>query len=156
VVLPYGKVVDVNASSYPDLFKVLKGGGNNFGVITRFDLLTFPNGNSYGYGGVIAYPMSTRDANLKVFSDLSQNQDIYSSFTTGFYYSDGAWIATNNLYYTKNDTTKWAAYNAITPQYENTLRTATMSSMAREAGTPIPPATRYITSIIFTSHRNSH
>jgi hypothetical protein len=133
----------VNSTSYSDLFLVLKGGNNNFGIITRFDLKTFPNGNSLGYGGVLAYPISTRDANFQVFSNLSQNQDVYSSFETGIYYSGGSWIVTNNLYYTKEDTTKWSDYNAITPQYVNTLRVANMSSMAAEAGGPTP-ATRYV------------
>jgi hypothetical protein len=134
----------VNSASYPDLFLVLKGGGNNFGIVTRFDLRTFANGNSFGYGGVIAYPISTKDANLAVYSGLSPNQDIDASFSTGFYYSGGTWIVTNNVFYTKPDTTQWSGYNAITLQFENTLRVANVSSLAAEAGAPAP-ATRYVT-----------
>ncbi|WP_127818751.1 FAD-binding oxidoreductase [Microbacterium sp. CPCC 204701] len=32
-----GDVVEVSASSHPDLFWALRGGGGNFGVVTRFD-----------------------------------------------------------------------------------------------------------------------
>ncbi|TKA64294.1 hypothetical protein B0A49_10745, partial [Cryomyces minteri] len=41
VVLPHGKIVNANANSHPDLFLALKGGSNNFGIVTRFDFKTF-------------------------------------------------------------------------------------------------------------------
>lgn len=42
VVLADGKVVTASASENPDLWRVLKGGGNNFGIVTRFTLRSFP------------------------------------------------------------------------------------------------------------------
>ncbi|KAK7738314.1 hypothetical protein SLS53_006122 [Cytospora paraplurivora] len=42
VVLASGKVVYASATSNRDLWLALKGGSNNFGIITRFDLKTFP------------------------------------------------------------------------------------------------------------------
>lgn len=136
----------MNSGSYPDLFLALKGGNNNFGIVTRFDLKTFANGNSLGYGGVLAYPISTLDANLQVYSALSPNQDPLASFSTGVYYTGGSWIVTNNVFYTKPDSTKWSGYAAITPQYENTLRIANVSSLAAEAGAA-GPTLRYVTII---------
>ncbi|RYO82820.1 hypothetical protein DL766_006238 [Monosporascus sp. MC13-8B] len=41
VVLADGSIVEANATTNPDLFQVLKGGSNNFGIVTRFDLRTF-------------------------------------------------------------------------------------------------------------------
>ncbi|EED23504.1 FAD binding domain protein [Talaromyces stipitatus ATCC 10500] len=41
-VLADGKVVTASASENPDLWRVLKGGGNNFGIVTRFTLRSFP------------------------------------------------------------------------------------------------------------------
>lgn len=32
-----GAIIQVNATSYSDLFVGLKGGGNNFGIVTRYD-----------------------------------------------------------------------------------------------------------------------
>lgn len=48
-----GTVVAVTESSDPDLFLSLKGGMNNFGIVTRFTLKTFPQGQIWG--GLITY-----------------------------------------------------------------------------------------------------
>lgn len=37
-----GTIVDANFESNSDLFWALKGGGPNFGIVTRFDLYTIP------------------------------------------------------------------------------------------------------------------
>ena len=42
IVLADGSIVDANATSNSDLFKALKGGGMNFGIVTRFDMLAIP------------------------------------------------------------------------------------------------------------------
>src|SRR5580704_4138883 len=36
LVLASGEVIEVNESSHPDLFWALRGGGGNFGIVTRF------------------------------------------------------------------------------------------------------------------------
>ncbi|GFF89615.1 FAD binding domain protein [Aspergillus lentulus] len=43
VVLASGKVVLATASSHPDLWRALKGGSNNFGIVTRFTVRCFPS-----------------------------------------------------------------------------------------------------------------
>ncbi|KAF4457080.1 hypothetical protein F53441_868 [Fusarium austroafricanum] len=43
VVLANGTLINANKDQNPDLFLALKGGGNNFGVVTRFDLQTVPS-----------------------------------------------------------------------------------------------------------------
>ncbi|SPN99250.1 uncharacterized protein DNG_02287 [Cephalotrichum gorgonifer] len=42
VVLADGSQVSANAETNSDLFWALKGGGTNFGVVTRFDIATYP------------------------------------------------------------------------------------------------------------------
>lgn len=44
VVLASGESVNANASHHADLFAALKGGQNNFGIVTRSDLRSFPQG----------------------------------------------------------------------------------------------------------------
>jgi len=48
LVLPDGTVAEVTATSSPDLFFALKGGYNNFGIVTRFTLTAFPQGKVWG------------------------------------------------------------------------------------------------------------
>ena len=67
LVLPYGKVVNVNAST-PDLFKALKGGSNNFGVVTRFDIKSFESGPFWG--GFVVYPITTLPQQVAAFVGL--------------------------------------------------------------------------------------
>ena len=74
LVLPYGKVVNVNSSSYQDLFKALKGGSNNFGVVTRFDIKSFESGKFWG--GEIYYPLSTMPQQVAAFVGLGMSTKV--------------------------------------------------------------------------------
>ncbi|KAL4905011.1 hypothetical protein BDW74DRAFT_185452 [Aspergillus multicolor] len=42
VLLADGKLINANANENPALYRALKGGGSNFGIVTRFDLETHP------------------------------------------------------------------------------------------------------------------
>ncbi|RAH80341.1 FAD-binding domain-containing protein [Aspergillus japonicus CBS 114.51] len=42
IVLASGAIVQANATDNPSLWKALRGGGTNFGIVTRFNLPTFP------------------------------------------------------------------------------------------------------------------
>ncbi|KAF9461950.1 hypothetical protein BDZ94DRAFT_1195506 [Collybia nuda] len=42
MVLANGTIANVNASSHPDLHKALNGGSTNYGIVTRYDLATYP------------------------------------------------------------------------------------------------------------------
>ncbi|KAJ7734461.1 FAD-binding domain-containing protein [Mycena metata] len=53
LVKPNGQIVTVTATSNPDIFFGLRGGFNNFGIVTKFTLKTFKRGNVWG--GVIGY-----------------------------------------------------------------------------------------------------
>ncbi|KAI0819872.1 FAD-binding domain-containing protein [Trametes gibbosa] len=48
VVLPNGTVAAVTQASFPDLFFGLKGGFNNFGIVTKFNLTTHPQTQVWG------------------------------------------------------------------------------------------------------------
>ncbi|KAK4184379.1 hypothetical protein QBC35DRAFT_506098 [Podospora australis] len=48
LVLPNGTIVYPSSTNHPDLFKVLKGGGNNFGVVTNYKTRTYRQGSVYG------------------------------------------------------------------------------------------------------------
>jgi len=43
-----GTAINVSATSYPDLYWALRGGGNNFGIVTNFKLDAFALGQMWG------------------------------------------------------------------------------------------------------------
>ncbi|KAF8632474.1 hypothetical protein AX15_001873 [Amanita polypyramis BW_CC] len=53
LVQPDGKIVTVTENSSPDLFFGLKGGFNNFGIVTKFTMKTFPQ--THVWGGIVTY-----------------------------------------------------------------------------------------------------
>jgi hypothetical protein len=140
IVLASGKLTDVNATSLPDLFRALKGGMNNFGIVTRFDLTPFPQGEILA--GDIANPISDRDAVFKAFSDIAgaEEYDPYASLVTGLNYNSsvkGSWSIGTTAVYTKPESSP-AIYDELVaiPSTENTLHLTNLSTLANEANTP--------------------
>jgi hypothetical protein len=43
-----GLIITITQKLYPDLYWALRGGGNNFGIVTKFQLHTFPTGRMWG------------------------------------------------------------------------------------------------------------
>ncbi|KAF9024792.1 hypothetical protein BDP27DRAFT_1410908 [Rhodocollybia butyracea] len=58
LVLSNGTILNANSSSHPDLFWALKLGSSNFGIVTRFDVRTYPL-KPHVWGGIRAYPLTT-------------------------------------------------------------------------------------------------
>ena len=83
MVLSSGQVVNANAKSNPDLFKALKGGSSNFGVVTRFDLKTFKQEKLWG--DIIAYPYSATTKLVQCLQNfmtaLGKDADDYASWS---------------------------------------------------------------------------
>lgn len=72
VVLADGKIVQANRDEHVDLFKVLKGGGNNFGIVTRFDMQAFPASPDGIWDAVMTYPAEVEDEFLVAYSDFTK------------------------------------------------------------------------------------
>ncbi|KAG6839526.1 hypothetical protein C0991_001860 [Blastosporella zonata] len=68
LVKPNGDIVTVTETSDPDIFFGLRGGGNNFGIVTRFTLKTFPQGQVWGglitITGLFIHKVATATANF--------------------------------------------------------------------------------------------
>ncbi|MCJ1451511.1 hypothetical protein MMC28_001849 [Mycoblastus sanguinarius] len=69
-VLASGEVVNANASQHSDLYKALKGGGNKFGVVTRFDFKTFDFGTFWG--GLLVVPTHNSKRQLEALQDFTK------------------------------------------------------------------------------------
>ncbi|KAI8306008.1 putative FAD-linked oxidoreductase [Colletotrichum sp. SAR11_59] len=63
VVLANGTVITATSASHHDLWRSLKGGLNNLGVVTRFDMRAFPSQDAYG--GITAFSYDQAEAVLE-------------------------------------------------------------------------------------------
>ncbi|KAJ3956032.1 hypothetical protein N0V92_007429 [Colletotrichum tropicale] len=75
VVLADGSIVNANAGENTDLFRALKGGSNNFGIVTRFDMQTFAAAPGGLYGGLIFMDYEHKDAVMKQFVNLIDSNE---------------------------------------------------------------------------------
>ena len=146
VVLASGEVVNININKHRDLWTALKGGSNNFGVVTRFDLRTFVQGKFWG--GVIQYPISTAPAQITAFSNFAgtRDYDIYASLITNFAFTSAqGYGALNNIEYTKPivNPKVFQPLTSIEPQYASTMRISNLSDFANELTAFSPNGNRY-------------
>ncbi|CAL8584107.1 hypothetical protein XPA_009712 [Xanthoria parietina] len=82
VVLANGSILNANATFNTDLWWALKGGGNNFGVVTAFSLSTHPIHEVWG--GVKIYSYNNTPAVLSAMSQYQSepNKDPYANLIT--------------------------------------------------------------------------
>lgn len=72
VVLSSGEVVNASPNENKDLFWALRGGGgSNFGIVTRFDLDAFPQGNLWANNAI--YPGALNTTLIPLFINLTIN-----------------------------------------------------------------------------------
>lgn len=69
VVTAAGDVVHASATEHADLFWALRGGGGNFGVVTRFEFRLHPVGPDV-LSGLIVYPISDAKRVLQQYRDF--------------------------------------------------------------------------------------
>ncbi|KAK7696713.1 hypothetical protein SLS64_014279, partial [Diaporthe eres] len=74
VVLADGRIVEANQEIHQDLFYALKGGGNNFGIVTRFDMVTFPARDVWD--GAIVHSIDETDSIIDALVSLTDNLDV--------------------------------------------------------------------------------
>ena len=83
VVTADGKLVHASDDENPDLFWALRGGGGNFGVVTRFELQLHEV--PAVYGGPIFYPVTESETVLRFYRDAMQDAPRELSAFFGFH-----------------------------------------------------------------------
>ncbi|TGJ84033.1 hypothetical protein E0Z10_g4738 [Xylaria hypoxylon] len=75
LVLANASVVSVTESNHPDLFMALKGGGNNFGIVTSYLLQAYPQGDVWGGNLIFDATSEVSTAILAAVRDFTENYD---------------------------------------------------------------------------------
>jgi len=69
VVTADGKYLRASENEHPDLFWALRGGGGNFGIVTRFEFQLYPVGPEV-LSGLVVYPLSEAGAVLRKYREI--------------------------------------------------------------------------------------
>ncbi|OQE22999.1 hypothetical protein PENSTE_c009G04607 [Penicillium steckii] len=102
IVSASGKILNVSETSYPDLYWALRGGGNNFGLVTKFNLYTIPAPKMYG--GARTFTQNNFPQAIDAFINVANNAsvDTHAQQYIAFFSINGTNIASAELTYTKN------------------------------------------------------
>ncbi|KAI1877389.1 hypothetical protein JX265_003397 [Neoarthrinium moseri] len=106
VVLASGEVINANAKENTDLFVSLRGGGNNFAIVTRYDMRTFKQGKFWG-GTVFYFPNSFPsqvEAYVKELKDPEATDETHIMIGAGYsaaFAQISEVMCMNQVYYTK-------------------------------------------------------
>lgn len=135
-----------------DLHTALRGGSNNFGLVTRVDLEAFEQGQVWG--GTVYHDLSTIDEQLRAFSEFSSapDYDEYASLIMSFGFASGRGSAVvNNVEYTKavENPPVFAALMGI-PSLYSTVRLTGMTDLSKEQGSMAPGGLRQLSAV--TTH----
>lgn len=142
VVLANGSIVEASESQNTDLFCGLRGGSNNFGIVTRIDLKTFEQG--FVWTATIYSPLSTVDDQIRIFAELSKAEDYdeNASFFLGFGYSQSKdmTVVTNDLVYTKAvDNPPYYQGFLDQPSFFRKSSLTNMTTLSKEKANYLPP-----------------
>ncbi len=77
IVLSNGTLSNANAQTNADLFKALKGGLGNFGIVTRYDFFVYKSGPLWG--GTAFYNFSDIEKFYQPIVDLANTKDPYGT-----------------------------------------------------------------------------
>lgn len=112
----------------------LKGGSNNFGVVTSFEYTTFPQGLMWG--GLISYASTAYPQIVKAFNDFSADEatDEQAHLIAGASFMGGVEYGVTNIYYTKDVVAppSLKPFTQIQPQLVTTLGNDTLLGFVNE------------------------
>jgi hypothetical protein len=147
VVLASGEIVNANETCHSDLFRALKGGSSNFGIVTRVDLKAFPHNQIWG--GELILPAAPQIVNqtLQMVANFTEQNNHYVdagvqigvvNLANGLGFIDVALAETKGC--ENPDILK--PFFELSPNIGNTVRKRTMFDLIEEIELLQPPGYR--------------
>ncbi|KAF5871437.1 putative fad binding domain protein [Botrytis fragariae] len=152
IVLASGTLTTASATQNPDLWCALKGGSNNFGIVTRFKARSFPSTKIWS--GFLYMPSSQTSKVISAFHEVVNRVD-WDHHAAGplacFTYIQplGIQAISVNLVYTKPSENRWPEYWKISPfssmrRFWSTCKLRTLTSTTDEMNALNPPGKRQV------------
>ena len=141
--LASGEVVYATAGSSSDLWLALKGGSNNFGILTRVDVPTFEVGEVWGGIVHFNYTPEVIKAEAAAFSNFMSPDafDDAADMAMAFVFrSPATYFAGNPIYYVKPvvNPSIFQPFTSIPENTYNTLRITNISDLVFEQAGGLP------------------
>lgn len=154
VVLADGSVVEAERGYNEDLWWGLRGGSNNFGIVTSIEFATFEQGLLWST--LTLNPLTEVDNQARIYAELmdTENYDENASFLTGWAFASkqGLSVTLNQLVYTRpveNETPAFYKPILDLPAISNASATTVVANMSTIAQNSValqrPQAARYMT-----------
>jgi FAD/FMN-containing dehydrogenase len=145
VVLSSGETVNASPNENKDLFWALRGGGgSNFGIVTRFDLATFPQGNLWANN--VLYPGALNNTLIPLFTNLTINglpedPQAHTYFIMTYSPELGGYVAAASLYHATPPTTNttppvFAPLKSVSGVLSDTVAVENVSAALRAIDQP--------------------
>lgn len=144
IVVASGKIVIATANSHSDLWLALKGGSNNFGIVTHFYLSTYPQKDMLGGVVTFNYTKSTLDAHAAAFSNFmaAENFDEKAMMGILITYVNGVSAVTDSLFYLDPIASPavYEPFISMPGQVANKLAVTDVGTVVNNFGSFTPPS----------------
>lgn len=147
VVLADGIIVNANSTSNPDLWRALKGGASNFGIVTRFDIEAIPAHKMYHDIRFISSQYS--DTVVDTVAAFTDHDDSVADDALVTFFSHNATVSPD-IYIgmihvnSQGNANSSAVFNEVrnVPTMLNITNYRTMSEVAESS--QVPPGSRFV------------
>jgi FAD/FMN-containing dehydrogenase len=150
VVLANGSIVNANKDENPDLLVALRGGANNFGVVTRLDLEVFEHGLMLG--GQLIHDISVVPDQIDAFVQVNRaDYDEHASLVAAWAYTPliGVFAITHPVYTKPVQRPKVYEKIFSLPTLSSTVRITNLSNLTNELEAQQPPGSRSVAMLKF-------
>ena len=124
----------------------LRGGSNNFGVVTRFDMEIFAQGDFWG--GTVRFDISAAPQLLEAFTNFNKRDgyDEFASLIQVFAFARGGFFPLTTMDYTKpvENPPPFQPFTSLQPQLTSSIRISNLSDFTSESAKLSPNGRRSV------------